>query len=120
MIEGVDTGTGLSVLVIIYLLTERAIIPIAQAWARKINNKKNGGGKAQGQKQNGYYKNLPRSVKENILTEMGYASNPNPPGETKVCRENRDKIIGLEKDVQNMKDDIQEIKRDIAKIRNGR
>ena len=43
--------------------------------------------------------------------KAGFVFNPHPPGDSPMCRENRDKIISLETKVDNLTEDVRDIRR---------
>ena len=93
MIEGI--GSEVSLAVILYLTVKDVVVPLVKNVTGKKIGKKNGNG----------------------IGKVQYKYNPHPPGETEICRQNRDKIIALETNQRAIKDDISEIKSDIKDLK---
>jgi hypothetical protein len=49
-----------------------------------------------------------KNGKKGNTTQFKY--NPHPPGESQICRENRDNIVQLKTKVEGLEEDIREIK----------
>ena len=104
-------GSELSLILLIILVFDKVIIPLYINWKKD--------------------KRLTLRTQRVQLSPV--ANNPQTvkPGNSETCKENRDKIIGLETSVENIEEDIKEMKRNnrddhksmfekIEKIRNNR
>lgn len=90
-IKGFGSATWLSLLLLVILIFDKILIPLYINWKKD--------------------KRL--TLRTQRLQVPPVANNPHTvkPGDSKTCKENRDKIIGLETSVENVEEDIKEMKK---------